>query len=277
MPRRGRRPDSVAAVLTRELRLLLVFFAVLALFAGVLLFVRSAHTDSSFSWTIEPPLTAAFLGASYWAACVLFAWSARQRLWVRARPALLPAFVIATLLLVTTIVHFDRFHKDLFGYFWLTAYIVVPPLMILALVRQLRADPVEEPARRPLPQALRGALLLQALAMAGVGIALYASPSSADSLWPWTLTPLTGRAVGSFLIGFAAAAAQAFAENDVPRLVGSALAYAALGTLELVAVLRYTSAIDGSGARGVVYIAFVASVLLVGLAGLAVARRTQRL
>jgi len=144
-------------VLTRELRLLLVFFAVLALFAGVLLFVRSAHTDSSFSWTIKPPLTAAFLGASYWAACVLFAWSARQRLWVRARPALLPAFVIATLLLVTTIVHFDRFHKDLFGYFWLTAYIVVPPLMILALARQLRADPVSEPARRPLPQALRGA------------------------------------------------------------------------------------------------------------------------
>jgi peptidoglycan/LPS O-acetylase OafA/YrhL len=264
-------------VLNRELRLLLVFFAVLALFAGVLLFVRSAHTDSSFSWTIKPPLTAAFLGASYWAACVLFTWSARQRLWVRARAALLPAFVIATFLLVATIVHFDRFHKDLFGYFWLTAYVVVPPLMILALARQLRAEPVEVPARLPLPWALRGVLLLQALVMAGVGVALYASPSSADSLWPWTLTPLTARAVGSFLIGFAAAAAQAVAENDVARLVGSALAYAVLGALELIAILRYTSELDGSGARGVIYVVFVATILAVGIWGLACMRRTESL
>ena len=267
-------------MLTRELRLLLLFFAVLAFFAGVLLFVLSEHTEDWFSWTIKPPLTAAFLGASYWAACVLFGWSARQRLWTRARPALLPAFVIATLLLIATIVHFDRFHKDLFGYFWLSAYIAVPPLMLLALLGQVRAardaGRADEPARRPLPPALRAALLLQALTMAAVGIALFASPGSADSLWPWTLSPLTARAVGAFLVGFAAAAAQAFAENDVARLVGSAFAYTALGALQLIAVLRYTSELDGSGARGVIYVAFVATVLAVGVAGLACARRVQR-
>lgn len=263
-------------MLTRELRLLLVLFATLAFFAGVLLFVLSEHTDSSFSWTIKPPLTAAFLGASYWAACVLFAWSARQRLWVRARAALLPALVIATLLLIATVVHFDRFHKDLFGYFWLSAYVAVPPLMLLALAHRRRAPAAEQPPRLPLPRALRAALLLQALTMAGVGIALYASPGSADSLWPWTLTPLTARAVGAFVIGFAAAAAQAVAENDVGRLVGSALAYMVLGGLELVAVLRYTSELDGSGARGAIYVTFVAGVLAVGVAGLAWARRVQR-
>ena len=36
--------------------------------AFVLLFVLSEQTDDWFSWTIQPPLTAAFLGASYLAA-----------------------------------------------------------------------------------------------------------------------------------------------------------------------------------------------------------------
>jgi hypothetical protein len=254
-------------------------FAGLALVAGVLLFPLAEHTETSFSWTIEPPLTAAFLGASYWAACLLFAWSARQRTWVRARPALLPAFVIAVLLLVATIIHFDRFHKDLFGYFWLSAYVAVPPVMLLALWAQLRAQGAERSEPRPLPQGLRALLLVQALAMAGIGVALFASPGSADSLWPWALTPLTARAVGAFLIGFAAAAAQAVAENDLTRLAGSAVAYAALGALELLAILRYTSELDGSGARGAVYLVFVGSVLAAGAWGLALAgvRPTERL
>ena len=57
-------------------------------------------------------------------------------------------------------------------------------------------------------------------------------------------------------------------------LTGSALAYAALAVLELVAVLRYPDELDGSGARGVVYVAFAAAVLLTGLWGSALALRT---
>jgi hypothetical protein len=46
--------------------------AVLAAVAGFQLFVGATETDRFFSWTIDPPLTAAFLGAAYWAAMVLF-------------------------------------------------------------------------------------------------------------------------------------------------------------------------------------------------------------
>jgi hypothetical protein len=261
-------------VLTRELRAILWLFAALAFAAGILLYVLSGNTDDTFSWTIEPALTAAFLGASYWAALVLFAWSVRADAWPNARAALLPALVIAILLLVATIVHFDRFHRDLFGWFWLSAYIFVPPLLLFAGARQLAAVRGEAaPRTRPLPAMLRSALAVQAVAFAGVGVALFASPGSADSLWPWTLTPLTARAVGAFLVGFGAAAAQAVLENDVPRLAGSALAYATLGLLELVALLRYPDELDGSGARGVVYVGFAAAVLVTGLWGSALARR----
>ena len=69
---------------------------------------------------IVPPLTAATLGAFYWAAFVLILSAARSRTWARARPAVYPVAVIALLLLVITLIHLDRFDlNSLFGVFWL--------------------------------------------------------------------------------------------------------------------------------------------------------------
>src|SRR6185295_9898805 len=101
--------------LAPELRLVLQVFAALAFIAGFLLFVGSDRTDDFFSWTIKPALTAAFLGAAYWAAFVLLGWSSRQRFWAQARPAIPPVLTIAVLLLVATLIHLDRFHRNLFG------------------------------------------------------------------------------------------------------------------------------------------------------------------
>jgi hypothetical protein len=261
-------------VLTRELRALLWLFAALALGAGVLLYLLSGNTDDTFSWTIKPSATAAFLGGAYGAAFVLFVWSARQGLWVYARPFVLPVSVIAILLLVATLIHDDKFHKDsLFGWFWIVAYITVPPALALALWAQVRAPDVAASPRAPLGPALRGVLVAEGLVLAGVGISLFVAPDTADSLWPWPLTPLTARATGAFLVGFGAAALQAIWENDVRRLAGSAYAYATLGLLELVVVLRYTDALDGSGLRGVGYVVFAALVLVTGIAGSVLARR----
>jgi hypothetical protein len=263
-------------VLTRELRALLWLFAALALGAGLLLYVLSGNTDDTFSWTIKPSVTAAFLGGAYWAAFVLFAWSARQKLWVRARPFVLPVTVIAIGLLVATLVHFDKFHKDsLFGWFWIVAYVVVPPALALALWSQIRAPEVAPPPRVPLAGALRGLLVVEGLILIGVGLALFIAPDSADELWPWPLTPLTSRATGAFLTGFGAAALQAVMENDIGRLAGSAYAYATLGFLELVVVLRYPDALDGSDLRGVAYVVLAAAVLVTGVAGSVPARRSR--
>lgn len=270
------RRDSVPRVLARELRILLWLFAALALAAGFLLYILSGNTDETFSWTIKPSVTAAFLGGAYWAAFVLFVWSARQQLWVRARPFVLPVTVIAVGLLVATLIHLDKFHKDsLFGWFWIVAYILVTPALGLALWFQMRAPRLTAPPRAPLAPALRGVLVFEGVVLVGVGLALFIEPSTADDLWPWPLTPLTSRAIGAFLVGFGAAALQAAWENDIGRLVGSAYAYATLGLLELVAVLRYPDALDGSAGRGVAYVAFAALVLVTGLVGSALGRRVR--
>jgi hypothetical protein len=72
-----------------------------------------------------------------------------------------------------------------------------------------------------------------------VGTALYVAPASARVLWPWPLTPLTARAVASWLIAFGLAAALAIWERDLGRLELPAAAYTALGLLQLVSVVRF--------------------------------------
>ena len=51
-------------------RRLMGAFSLLTALASVVLFVLSASTEKYFAWTIQPPVTAAFLGAAYAAGCV---------------------------------------------------------------------------------------------------------------------------------------------------------------------------------------------------------------
>ena len=244
-------------------------FALLAAIAGVLLFVLSEQTDRSFSWTIDPPLTAAFLGASYWAACVLIGFAARDRTWESARPAWPPVLTIATLLLVATLIHIDRFHKDsVFGWFWIVVYATIPPLLALLLWRafRMRRPPSAGARRVTIGPVLRSVILVQALVMLGIGATLFIAPADTASAWPWKLTPLTARAVGAFVFGFGVAAVDAARQNDAIRFRGAALAYVALGVLELVAVARYSGELDGK-LPSILYVAFLCSVLAVALGG----------
>jgi hypothetical protein len=242
-------------------------FAGLAAGAFVLLFVLSEETDEWFSWTIQPPLTAAFLGASYLAAFVLFARTAQRGDWGSARATLVPVSVIAFLLLVATITHEDRFHDDLFGWFWKAAYFVAPVAIAAAVALQLRRGDDTGHARAPLPPGLRLVLSLQGAAMLAAGAWLFVAPHSADALWPWDLTPLTARAIGAFVAGFGVSALHAAVADDLRSFEVAALAYTALGGLELVALARYTSDLTGADVDSWLYAGFLASVLLAGTWG----------
>ncbi len=251
-----------------ELRLVLWSFALLALIAGGLLFFGGNDTESWFSWTIAPPLTAAFLGASYWAAFVLLAWSALQRDWLSVRAALPPVLVIAVLLLVATLIHLDRFDFDsLFGWFWLIAYMIVPPLLVVVIARQLRHEGGRRDEHLPLPEALRALLALQGLTMVVVGAALFAAPARADEIWPWPLSPLTARAVGAFVLGFGVSALHAVIENDRYRFRGAAYAYTVLGALQLLALAIHAEDLTGGSLDSWLYAGFLIGVLGTGAYG----------
>lgn len=240
--------------------------AVLALIAGLELFVGAGETDRFFSWTIDPPLTAAFLGAAYWAACVLLSWAARQRDWSRARTALPPVLTIAVLLLAATFIHLDRFHHDLYGRFWVAVYVIVVPLLAYLIWAQPK-DAQAPPPSLPLPAWLRATLALQAVVLVTLGVLLYAAPAGLHSIWLWPVTPLTGRAIGAFLCGFGVAAGFALRENDLGRLLGSAIAWATLGALELLALALRSGDLTASGLATALYVAFFALTLAQGTLG----------
>jgi hypothetical protein len=65
---------------TSGMRYLLVVASFLVLTIGTLLFILPGNTGSLFTWTVNPPLTAAFLGAGYWASFVLEFQCSRERI-----------------------------------------------------------------------------------------------------------------------------------------------------------------------------------------------------
>jgi hypothetical protein len=262
---------------TPRLRLILELFAGLALIAGALLFLGATRTDAWWSWTIAPPLTAATLGAFYWAAFVLIFGAARSRSWAEARPAVYPVAVIALLLMVITLIHLDRFDLDsLFGVFWLVAYALVPPLLIWAIADQLRAPGEDARPTQRLPRPLRALLIFEGVLLLATGGVLLFSAGLADDLWPWALSPLTSRAIGAFYVGVGVAALIAVYDDDPVSFRGAALAYTVLGVLVLLAVLLHLPDLEGDHFDTAIYVASWSLVTLTGGYGLRAARASSR-
>ena len=254
------------------LRLTLIGFAALALTAGALLFFGATDTDDWFSWTIEPPLTAAALGAFYWGAFVLLAVAAGASGWTAVRPIVLPVLAIAIALLVITLVHLDRFDMDsLFGVFWLCAYVAAPPLLVAGIALERRRTPPAPASTpsKPLGRGLRIALTIEGAAMLAASAVMLLAPDTAADLWPWALSPLTSRALGAFVLGVALVALMVVRERGITLFTGTAAALVALAALQLLAVALHSADLGDDGLATGVYLGFVAAVGATGLYALA--------
>jgi hypothetical protein len=258
------------------MRLMLTVAGGFVLVAGFQLFVLTERTEDFFAWTINPPLTAAFLGAGYWGAAFLELGASRLPVWSTARVAIPAVLLFTTVTLGVTLIHLDRFHtSSLFGITWIAVYVAFPPLMAWALWLQVRMAGPDPQRRRRLPGWLRVALVVQAAVLIPFGIALLAAPGWAGELWPWPLTPLTGRAVGAWLLGIGILAVHMTLENAFERVTVAMGFYVAFGVLQLVALARYTDTPELSGAGTTVYAAFLAAMVVIGLYSLLAARRLR--
>jgi hypothetical protein len=258
------------------MRWLLYVAAFLVFLAGLVLFVFPLRTGEWFAWTVNPPMTAVFLGAAYWSSAGLEVTGARSASWDLARLAVWPVFVFTTLTLGVTLLHLDRFHlspdagplAQVATWAWLAIYAIVPVAMLVISwmqIRSRRPAPKSVTAGRPvLPRALR--LLL--LGIAGVlllfGVALLAVPLQAATWWPWPLSELTARAVGAWLVGLGWAAAQGQLSGDLRTVRPVALTSVVFVILQALALLRYGGALTWPSAPA---IGFVAVLIAIGVAG----------
>ena len=245
---------------------------VLVTSVGVFTFVLSESTARLFAWPIAPPLTAAFLGANYWSAFFLAFLSAREPGWGRARITYAVSIVFTSLTLLATLLHLDKFQFDKAnGWLWLIVYLVVPPWLLVLLPLQLREPGREPPRTAPLERWLIPVIAVQGAVVLVIGIALWAAPSTSDSIWPWTLTPLTARAAGAWLLALAAGLAVTLWEHDWLRVRVAVPTFTAMPLLQLVALARFSGTLRWDGAGAWLYVAFLLSILLLGAFGL---RRT---
>ena len=271
---RARRAPPAGDSLFGTTRVLLLMFALLTAVAFNQLFVLSAHTDSWFSWTIRPPLTAAFLGASYAAGNVMVLLALRARSWTRARLPVITVLIFAVLTLVATVAHLEKFHfgspevvARFAAWFWLVIYVLVPIALAATVVRQQRATPSHLPRGRPLPGWLTVALAVQGVVLVAAGGMLFIDPSGTSWLWPWPLTPLTSMIVAAWLAAFGATALIGCWESDLDRLHISFVGYAVLGSLQLLALALHSDQMAWGTANAWWYLGIVAVALATGLGG----------
>jgi hypothetical protein len=272
---------DVVKPLIPGMRALLYVASFLVLGVGTILTLLPQQTDQFFAWTVNPPLTAAFLGAAYLASFVIEFMSARQTAWARARVAVPAVLTFTTLTLVATLLHFDRFHfgssfeigPQIFAWVWTAIYVGVPPVMSVLLVLQLRAPGGDPPRVAPLETWVRVVLVAQGAVMLILGIGLFLAPTVFASMWPWQLTPLTGRAIGAWLVGLGIATLHANWENDWLRGFPASVSYTALGVLQLIALARFGDAVAWGSASTWVYLLFLVSVPAIGVYGLVRVRR----
>jgi len=265
--------DGRFRVLSRGMRILLTIAGGLVFLAGLQLFVFPERTGEFFAWTIDVPLTAAFLGAGYWASVALEWLAARERLWANARIAVPSVFVFTSLTLVATLIHLDLFHLDssidlstrLATWAWIAIYASVPVFLVVLFVKQMRLPGDDPPSAFAMPRAMALVLSVHAILLPAMGAYLFVAPDSAMSLWPWSLTPLTGRAVGAWVLSLGVAAAHALWENDLRRVRVAAAGYTAIGILQAIALARFPDTVEWGEAQAIVYVVVLASMVAVGL------------
>lgn len=263
------------------MRRLLGGAALLVFIAGVQLFVFTEQTERFFAWTIRNPLTAAFLGAAYWSSGVLELLAARETVWARARIAVPAVLLFTGLTLATSLVHIDQFHlgpeqpleAQGLAWVWLAIYAVVPFVLLILLLVQVRQPAGDPPPQRPLPLWLRGLIAAQSAVLVATGAMLFVAPQVTLDIWPWTLTVLAARAIGAWLLGLGVAAAQVMLENDWSRVRPVAASCIAFGLFQGLALVRYPDPFRWMTGPGWFYLAFLASLLALGVYGLWSARR----
>ncbi len=174
--------------------------------ALVILWGLPSQTADLWAWTIKPDLTPIFMGAGYGAGAYFFLRVYRTQRWHEVSVGVISAAVFALLMLVTTIVHYDKFnHGDapalaaIAFYGWTSVYVLSPWIVAWLWWRNERADPrVPEPDERLVPEGVRLAARVAAAGALLVAAIVLVAPAVAIDAWGWDLTPLTARVIGCF-------------------------------------------------------------------------------
>lgn len=273
--------SSPATSVCGAVRLFMQAAAIFVASAGVSLFFLSEATHLYFAWTIKPPVTAAFLGGGYLAVTTALVFALRETSWAHVRVGVLVVATGLVSILVATLLHLDKFHlhnaawsAEFWAWSWLFLYIVLVPGLIAALWAQRHQTEAVTPPQAKLPTWMRLSQRLLGTLMLVMGAVLFALPGAAELLWPWPLTPLTARMVGSFYLAFGVSLFAAAWENDYARIHVASFAYVAFVVLQAITIMRY-QAVNWLEYPGLLMAGMLFALLVIGVAGVLGYRGTR--
>lgn len=259
---------------THAMRGILVIGGGLVTVAAIQLFGLSTATDRFFAWTIQPSLSAAFLGGFYGSAAVIALLSARERQWARASIAVPGVIVFVWLTLAATLLHLDVLHLDSGGVFarlaawaWLTIYVVEPPVLTVVYLHQQRQPGTDWAGGQALPRRLRVALGIGGAAAVATGASLFVAPGWMASGWPWPTTPLAARAIGAWFVAFGLMLAAMARTRESGRARAALVGTAAAGGLLLLAVARFAGTLEWTRPAAWLLVVYLAGLVVAGFYG----------
>ncbi len=116
-------------------------------------------------------------------------------------------------------------------------------------------------------------LAIQAVVLGLLGLGLLLFPEPVATFWPWTLTPLTARAIGAWLLPIGMAGVWVVFENDLGRSRILSTVYVFYAILLIGALARFREEVDWSHSSAWALAAMVALILVTGIAGRVAAAR----
>lgn len=175
--------------------------------AVALLYVRPGETDELFAWTIAPEITPLFMGAAYGAGAYFFWRGFGTTRWHRISAGFPGIALFATLMLIATLIHWDRFNQGdaptmaaISFYAWVLVYIASPLLIGGLWLRNRNADDGSpETADAEVPEPVRRTVAVGGGAAMLAAAVFFVAPDVLIEIWPWDLTPLTARVISAFI------------------------------------------------------------------------------
>ncbi len=241
----GTERDDRVLPLTRGVSLVIIPFLVVAF--GVL-YPWPHDTGRLFAWAIKPTITSMILGSVYLGGAYFFLRAATARHWHTIKGGFIPVGTFATLMGVATIAHWNRFsHSHAAFWLWAGLYFTTPFLIFWVWWANRRHDAPAGADDVLIPPGVARVIAVVGGLSVLTGMFLFLVPARAAAIWPWTLTPLTGRVLGAiFFLGIAGLGAPADRRWASARVL---LQVAALMlALILVAGARATGELDRGNA-----------------------------
>jgi hypothetical protein len=192
----GETPPDRVLTATRVLAAIIVpiLFA-----AFIMLYLFPNNSGLLFAWPIKPQMGAMMLGGTYLGGAYFFSMVVLSHRWHTVRLGFWPVTAFAAIMGITTILHWDRFtHGHISFMLWALLYFTLPfiiPIVWYLNQRTNRSGP--DPRQLLLSRPLALGIGIVGAVMAVASLILLVFPEVMLPLWPWSITPLTARALSA--------------------------------------------------------------------------------